>query len=75
MAETERVDIHDLPKPLVNYEPHNSEEATALPSLEALELNHARTVLEHVRGNRSQAAEILGISRATLYRLIAKAEA
>jgi regulatory Fis family protein len=32
-------------------------------------------VLEHVGGNKSQAAEILGISRATIYQLLADAEA
>jgi len=29
-------------------------------------------VLEYVRGNKSQAAEILGISRATVYQLLSQ---
>ena len=36
-----------------------------------LDRRHARRELEHVGGNKVQAAEILGISRATLYRLVA----
>jgi DNA-binding protein Fis len=31
--------------------------------------------LEHVGGNKSQAAEVLGISRATIYQLLADAKA
>jgi len=32
-------------------------------------------VLEHVDGNKSQAAEMLGISRATIYQLLADVKA
>lgn len=39
-------------------------------SLAELERNHIVNVLEHVQGNRSQAADMLGISRKTLYRKI-----
>ena len=39
-------------------------------SLEEVERKHARRVLEMVGGNKAQAAEILGISRSTLYNLL-----
>lgn len=42
----------------------------ALPTLEANEADHIRRVLEHTRGNRSQAAEILDIDRVSLWRKI-----
>lgn len=40
----------------------------ALPSLDAVEKAYVRHVMESVKGNKSQAAEILGIGRRTLYR-------
>lgn len=39
-----------------------------LPSLEELEARYIRHVLDHVDGNKRQAAAILGVSRQTLYR-------
>jgi DNA-binding NtrC family response regulator len=48
--------------------------ATAVPgsgeSLSAVERDHIVRTLEHVRGNKSQAARALGLSRRRLYRLI-----
>jgi two-component system response regulator AtoC len=40
---------------------------TAKPSLAELEAVYIREVLEHTRGNKTRAAEILGISRKNLY--------
>lgn len=39
----------------------------AKPSLAELEAVYIREVLEHTRGNKTRAAEILGISRKNLY--------
>jgi DNA-binding NtrC family response regulator len=75
MTEGEPVDVRNLPEA---FSSNNSQEMTglgALRSLAEVERDHARRVLEHTCGNRAQAAAILGISRATLYRLIAKTEA
>ncbi len=41
-----------------------------LPSLEEVDRLHVVRVLEHTRGNREEAARILGISRRTLTRMI-----
>lgn len=43
-------------------------QATGLPSLETQEADYIRRVLEHTHGNRSRAAEILGIDRVSLWR-------
>jgi transcriptional regulator of acetoin/glycerol metabolism len=40
-----------------------------LPSLEEMEKRYLRHVLGAVKGNRSRAAEVLGIDRRTLYRM------
>jgi DNA-binding NtrC family response regulator len=40
---------------------------TRKPSLAELESVYIREVLEHTRGNKTRAAEILGISRKNLY--------
>jgi DNA-binding NtrC family response regulator len=41
-----------------------------MPTLDEYEAEYIRHVLEHTRGNRSQAAEILGIDRVSLWRKI-----
>ena len=72
MAETHTIDLADLPEPLRSYS-----EATAAPddtmiSLDELQNRHLTFVLEQVGGNKVRAAEILGISRATVYEMLAK---
>jgi two-component system NtrC family response regulator len=46
-----------------------------LMSIQELQERHVLRVLEHVRGNKAQAAEILGVSRGTIYQLLANAKA
>ena len=43
--------------------------------MRAMQLQHANRVIETVGGNRQRAAQLLGISRATLYRLVDGASA
>lgn len=56
---------------LLNASSSSSDEA---PSLELLERTHILKILQHVGFNKSKAAELLGIDRATLYRKAVKFE-
>ena len=65
------IDIRDFPEWL--QRPVGSGEAAEeLLPLEEIERQHARRVVERVDGNKMKAAKILGVSRATLYRLLAE---
>ncbi len=81
MADGEYVDVRDLPHTFHRAAP--PAEVPAAPvladpavqevellSLEELTQRHARLVLDHFQGNKSKAAEILGVTRSTLYRLL-----
>jgi len=48
--------------------------ARGFPTLEALEAKHVARALALTEGNRTRAAEILGISKPRLYRCIEKHE-
>jgi len=67
------IDIRHLPAELRSHQAWEAD--SSLMSLEAVERNHARRVLEMVGGNKLRAAEILGISRSTLYNLLGDSEA
>ncbi len=71
MAEREIIDYRDLPEALqavVIGEPEEND-ADDL-SLATVERRHIEKVLRLTGGNRARAAEILGISRTTIYRLL-----
>jgi DNA-binding NtrC family response regulator len=72
MTESTRLDACDLPPSF--SAPVSSGGDTAreveLISLDELERVHARRVLDAVGGDKLRAADILGVSRATLYRLL-----
>jgi DNA-binding NtrC family response regulator len=70
MADGPLIDLWDLPEMLRNPEAAGRDDV--LISLEELERRHLVRVLEYVGGNKSQAAEILGISRATVYQLLSQ---
>jgi len=66
------IDIGDLPDPIRGQARDFAGQDETLISLEELQKRHTIRVLERVGGNKSQAAEILGISRATIYQLLAQ---
>ena len=64
------VDLADLPAPFHAAAAPAAEGLFAgLPTLDELERRYVVHVLEQVRGNRTRAAEVLGIDRRTLYRM------
>ncbi len=69
------IDVNDLPDPIRGTVRETAVQDDALMSLDELQKRHTIRVLERVGGNKSQAAEILGISRATIYQLLAHTRA
>ncbi len=74
MAEGDTIDLKDLPARFHTPLPRGAGSSDELMTLGEIQRRHALRVLERVGGNKVQAAEILGISRATLYRLLAGGE-
>jgi DNA-binding NtrC family response regulator len=68
------IDIGDLPEPVRGQSGDAAGEDDVLMSVQELQKRHVMRVLEHVGGNKTQAAEILGISRATIYQFLANAK-
>jgi DNA-binding NtrC family response regulator len=78
MFEGDRIDVRDLPEYVRTPAPAEADEteieleraATDLLPLGEMHRRYARRVLAQVGGNKLRAARILGINRATLYRLL-----
>ena len=71
MAEGEMIDVRDLPERLrTRAAQTNNEESGELLPLAEVERRHVLRVLEQTGGNKVQAAKILGINRATVYRIL-----
>jgi len=64
-----RIEVADLPETVVAAPPLQERLFADLPSLDELERRYLLHVLSAVGGNRSRAAEALGIDRRTLYRM------
>jgi transcriptional regulator with PAS, ATPase and Fis domain len=72
MAEENVIDLSDLPKSLLANDTEPAPQDGKLLTFEELQRRHLQRVLEHVEGDKTRAAEILGISRSTLYNLLAR---
>lgn len=71
MTDSEAIDIDDLPEYLRAREPSETAIDTPVVTLHEVEKTHTQRVLESLGGNKVRAAELLGISRAKLYRILA----
>lgn len=72
MTEGNTIDMGDLPEPLRGLSGNNTALDDATLSMEEVQTRHLLHVLERVDGNKTRAAEILGISRATVYKILAE---
>jgi len=70
MSQSEVIDVHDLPEAIRNAQFSVSDAGTDLCSLEEVQRRHIVRVLKLVNNNKNEAANILGISRTTLYRFL-----
>jgi DNA-binding NtrC family response regulator len=65
----ETLSVDDFPQRIVEKSDTGQPAATsAWPTLDEHQSQYIRKVLEHTDGNKSQAAQILGVTRRTLYR-------
>ncbi len=75
MSENEIIDVGDLPEYIRERRASEVQQVEPLGTLEEVERNHALRVLESVGGNKVRAAELLGVSRTKLYRILGDNEA
>lgn len=74
MTEEDVIDLNDLPNSLLAHIPEPAGQDGALLTLEELQQRHVVRVLKSVNGDKTLAADILGISRSTLYNLLSRAK-
>ena len=64
------IEVADLPEVVTAPGHHDTDQPFSdLPTLDDLERRYLRHVLDAVSGNRTRAAEVLGVDRRTLYRM------
>jgi len=73
MTNSSVIDLPDLPES-VRSGTHPGGGETDLVSFEELQRRHLLHVLERIGGNKARAAEILGVSRTTIYEMLARIE-
>jgi DNA-binding NtrC family response regulator len=69
ITDSTAVDVNHLPE-TIRSPNAKTESSFDIVSLEEMQRIHARRVLDHFGGNKTRAAELLGVSRSTLYRLL-----
>ncbi|WP_404400806.1 sigma-54 dependent transcriptional regulator [Idiomarina seosinensis] len=63
------INQQDLPARIVEYDAGGQvQQPAAWPTLQQVQQDYVDQVLKHVDGNKSKAAELLGVTRRTLYR-------
>ena len=72
MTEGSTIDLGDLPEALRSHPEGTVGEDEILISMEQAQNRHLTRVLEQVGGNKVRAAEILGVSRTTLYEMLGR---
>ena len=70
VAKDNLIDVQDLPEILRTGTPQEPDDE--LVTIETLEQRHVLHVLERVGGDKIRAAQILGISRSTLYNILSR---
>jgi len=74
MCETGTIDLPDLPEHMTAPASQVRVDDEGLLPMAEVHKRHALRVLAAVQGNKAEAARILGIHRATLYRLVGELE-
>jgi DNA-binding NtrC family response regulator len=70
MTASEVIDVGDLPESIRTVEAAAHSGSFGMMTMEELQRQHAARVLDALGGNKVKAAEVLGISRGSLYRLL-----
>lgn len=73
VCDSARIDVNHLPEKVLRpREMRFSEGSHPMVSLEEMDRIHARFVVDRLGGDKTEAAAVLRVSRATLYRLLAE---
>jgi len=75
MTQSHVIDVQDLPESVRDQAAATTAAESGLLTFRELEQRHLLYVLGQVGGNKARAAEILGVSRATVYEILAKMRA